>query len=453
MEKLFGTDGIRGVANQHPMTPEMALKTGRAVAAYFLNRSNSKRRKIIIGKDTRLSGDMLESALAAGISAMGVDVYLAGVLPTPGIARLAADMGFIAGIVISASHNPYYDNGIKLFKADGFKLSDDQEREIERLIHDGNLKENAPSGSGIGRIFPMEDAADRYLSFLVDTKDAAADFSRFSVVLDCANGATYQVASRLFEAFGAAVATCFNTPDGENINANCGSQHPETLAQTVVDRRADVGLAFDGDGDRLIVVDETGAVLSGDQIIAVCAKHMKSRGTLKGNRVVSTVMSNMGFKQALRKMGIEHRESQVGDRYVMEEMQACGAVLGGEDSGHIIFLDDHSTGDGLLAATRLLTAMADDSRPLSRLAGVMTVFPQVLINVDVGSKPELETLPEVVAAISESEQRIGTQGRVLVRYSGTQPQCRVMVESSEMGGANEACARIADAIRKCIGKQ
>jgi phosphoglucosamine mutase len=450
MKKLFGTDGIRGRANVYPMTPETALKTGRAVAGFFKGESAGQS-KIIIGKDTRISGDMLENALAAGICSMGMDVYLTGVLPTPGIAYLTAKMDFAAGIVVSASHNPYFDNGIKLFNQDGFKLSDNQEQNIENLILDQKLNRSVPQDSKIGRIQPIFDAVDRYVGFLSSTITDKAELRRFSIVLDCANGATYQAAPKLFESVGLKVHTLFNSPDGININAGCGSQHPEALAKEVVAQKANIGLAFDGDGDRLIAVDETGSVLSGDQILTICAHHMKKKGLLTGNQVVSTVMSNMGFKQALAKLKIDHEETKVGDRHVMEKMRATGAVLGGEDSGHLIFLNHHSTGDGLLAALRLLSALAEDNRPLSKLSQLMKVFPQVLINVDVNSKPDLTTLPAVANAILKAKVRLGDKGRVLVRYSGTQPQCRVMVEGLKMETAQAECRSISDVIKKAIG--
>jgi phosphoglucosamine mutase len=308
-----------------------------------------------------------------------------------------------------------------------------------------------PQDSKIGRIQPIFDAVDRYVGFLSSTITDKAELRRFSIVLDCANGATYQAAPKLFESVGLKVHTLFNSPDGININAKCGSQHPEALAKEVVAQKANIGLAFDGDGDRLIAVDETGSVLSGDQILTICAHHMKKKGLLTGNQVVSTVMSNMGFKQALAKLKIDHEETKVGDRHVMEKMRATGAVLGGEDSGHLIFLNHHSTGDGLLAALRLLSALAEDNRPLSKLSQLMKVFPQVLINVDVNSKPDLTTLPAVANAILKAKVRLGDKGRVLVRYSGTQPQCRVMVEGPKMETAQAECRSISDVIKKAIG--
>jgi phosphoglucosamine mutase len=449
MQKLFGTDGIRGRANSYPMTPEMALKTGRAVASYF-SKNVSASGQVLIGKDTRISGDMLETALAAGICSMGMDVHLTGILPTPGVAYLTAEMNFAAGIVISASHNPYDDNGIKLFNQDGFKLSDSQERQIEGLILSDHWDQPPEQTETIGRVHFMPDAVDNYVKFLAATLNSTK-LQPFKVVLDCANGATYQTAPKLFEAVGLTVHTLFNLPNGKNINAQCGSQHPEELARKVAALNADVGLAFDGDGDRLIAVDETGVILSGDQILAICAHHLKAKGRLSGNKVVSTVMSNMGFKQALAKMNIDHKATKVGDRYVMEEMLASGAILGGEDSGHLIFLDHHSTGDGILAALRLLLAMSDVKRPLSQLSQLMTVFPQVLINVDVKSKPDLTTIKAVTDAITSSEKRLGSEGRVLVRYSGTQPQCRVMVEAPSMETAQIECQYMADVIKNVIG--
>jgi phosphoglucosamine mutase len=422
------------------------------VASYF-SKNSGNQAKIIIGKDTRISGDMIEAALTAGICSMGMDVHLAGILPTPGIAYLTAEMNFAAGIVISASHNPYYDNGIKLFNQDGFKLSDNQERQIEDLIFDDKLEQGTAQNTEIGQVQYILDAVDQYVDFLASPLNNVNNdkLNQLKVVLDCANGATYHTAPKLFESLGLKVHTLFNIPDGKNINAQCGSQHPEELACKVISLKADVGLAFDGDGDRLIAVDENGSVLSGDQILTICAHHMKKKGVLSGNHVVSTIMSNMGFKQALSKMDIGHITTQVGDRYVMEEMLASGAVLGGEDSGHLIFLDHHSTGDGLLAALRLLLAMSEANQPLSKLSQLMTVYPQVLINVDVKSKPDLNTIKAVTDAISSAEKRLGSEGRILVRYSGTQPQCRVMVEAPEMEMAQTECHSISEVIKNAIG--
>jgi len=449
MGKLFGTDGIRGIANVYPMTIETALAVGKAVAAYFKNGSVHSAKHLVIGQDTRLSGDMLAQAVAAGACAVGADVHMVGVLPTPGIAYLASKTNALAGVVISASHNPYEDNGIKLFGGNGYKLADEVEEKIESLIFSSNNGWLA-SSKAIGRLRTVADANSQYLAFLQAT-GTCHDFRNLTIVLDCAHGATYQVAPELFSRLGCNVVSLYCAPDGININEQCGSQHPEHLARAVVTHGADVGLAFDGDGDRLIAVDETGGVLSGDQILAICACDLKQRGALKNNLVVSTVMSNMGFRLALRNMGIHHHTTPVGDRYVMERMLTEGAVLGGEDSGHIIFNDVHTTGDGLLAALRLLNAKLSAHKPLSDMAKVMTVFPQKLVNVDVKEKPDLATIPEIVQAIARVENELGGKGRVLVRYSGTQNKCRIMVEGPTKAQTDILCDQIATVIHRTIG--
>jgi phosphoglucosamine mutase len=451
MKKLFGTDGIRGVANQHPMTAEMALQVGRAVVSYFAAAGHAPR--IVVGKDTRLSGDMLEAAIVAGICAAGGHAYLTGVLPTPGIAFGTAALKAAAGIVISASHNPYQDNGLKIFKGDGYKLSDETEVEIEKMI----LAENSPApkldSSKLGTVHHHRNAQADYIGFLKSTLSADEPFQGLRIVLDCANGATYQVAPLLFAKLGAEVESMAVQPDGMNINDACGSQHPEALIQRVLGSGADIGLAFDGDGDRLIAVDETGRVLTGDHILAICARDMKQRGVLKNNLVVSTVMSNLGFGMALKQMRISHEVAQVGDRYVMQRMIACGAVLGGEDSGHMIFADHHTTGDGMLTALKLIEAMQNGHQPLSRLCTIMSVYPQILINVAVDTKPEIETVPEIVTAIRSAEAKLGDKGRVLVRYSGTQSLCRVMVEGPAEDETRRICKQIADIIKNSIGSE
>lgn len=448
MGKLFGTDGIRGVAAQYPMDIETAMAVGKAVAFHFKGSQQSKPR-IVIGQDTRVSGDMIAQAVAAGVCSVGVDVSLLGILPTPGIAHMAKNTGAIGAIVISASHNPYEDNGIKVFDGEGYKLSDDAEAKIETLVLGGDQAQ-AASTDGIGRVRGVEAPCDRYIDFL-KTAANQPNLSVLKIALDCANGATYEVAPALFEQLGAHVIPLFCSPDGTNINAGCGSQHPETLAQTVVDQKADIGLAFDGDGDRLIAVDETGRVLTGDQIMAICAKDLMRKRKLKNNLVVSTVMSNMGLGAALKEMGVKLSASQVGDRHVMEMMKAQGAIFGGEDSGHLIFLDVHTTGDGIMAGLRLLDAMRSAQQPLSKLANVMTVFPQELINVNVSSKPELNNLSGVIEIIDEVERKLGDRGRVLVRYSGTQNMCRVMVEGPTKEETEAYCQQIADKIKESIG--
>jgi len=446
MGELFGTDGVRGVANEYPMTAEMALNIGRATAHLFKRKGHTPR--IIIGKDTRISGYMLENALVAGICSMGVNALLVGPLPTPGIAFTTNSMRADAGIVISASHNPFQDNGIKIFSHEGLKLPDEKELEIEKLIFSNKMHTLHPSHNELGKASRIDDARGRYIVFLKNTFPKEHTLEGTKVVLDCAHGATYRVAPDTFFELGADVTSLFDEPNGENINAQCGSQHPETLAEEVIKAKADVGFAFDGDGDRCIAVDEKGVVLTGDQIMAICAKEMKKEGTLNNNLVVCTVMSNIGFSIALKELGIEQEATQVGDRYVLEEMQAKGSVIGGEESGHIIFLNHHTTGDGIITALQVLAAMKKSQRPLSELAQVMKVFPQKLINVDVKSKPELSTIPEIQHVIEGVEGELGDKGRVLVRYSGTQNMCRVMVEGPSDEETEKYCRQIVGVIQK-----
>jgi phosphoglucosamine mutase len=450
MKQLFGTDGIRGVANAYPMTVEMAVRTGRAVASFFgLAAENPS---IIVGRDTRLSGDMLESAIVAGICSSGANAYLTGVLPTPGVAFATSSFKANAGIVISASHNPYYDNGIKIFKGDGRKLCDEDEAEIEKRILDDTRCVQNRDLRELGTVRNLYHAGIDYRTFLKDTLRAEQPFKGLKIALDCSNGATYRIAPDLFSELGAVVFPLSIQPNGININDHCGSEHPEKLIEAVVVKNADVGLAFDGDGDRLIAVDETGKVLSGDPILAICAKAMKQKGTLKNNLVISTVMSNMGLGVALERLGIEHKTSQVGDRYVVEQMIASGAVLGGEDSGHMIFFDHHGTGDGMLTALKLLEAMLSEKKPLSELSAIMKVYPQVLVNVKVNAKPNIETVPEIMDAIRYVESKLGDKGRVLVRYSGTQPFCRVMVEGPDETDTRSYCHQLSDIIDNIIGE-
>jgi len=449
MGKLFGTDGVRGVANEYPMTAEMALNIGRATAHLFKRKGHAP--KILIGKDTRLSGYMFENALVSGICSMGVDAILVGVIPTPGIAFLTSSMRVDAGIVISASHNPFQDNGIKIFSDDGFKLPDEKELAIEEMIFANNMQKLHPSPSELGKAYRMDDARGRYIVFLKHSFPREFTLEGTKVVLDCANGATYRVAPDTFFELGAEVTTLFDDPDGKNINVKCGSQHPETLAAEVLKKGADVGFAFDGDGDRLIAVDEKGAVLTGDQIIAVCANVMKKEGSLTNNLVVRTVMSNIGLSVALKNMQVDSVMTKVGDRYVLEEMQAKGGAIGGEESGHIIFLQHHTTGDGILTALQVLSAMKKEGKPLSELAKIMHVFPQSLINVDTKSRPEISTVPEIVSVIKAVEQKLGDKGRVLIRYSGTQNMCRVMVEGPTKEETLEYCKQIADVVRTKLG--
>ncbi|MBN1270417.1 MAG: phosphoglucosamine mutase [Kiritimatiellae bacterium] len=451
MTRLFGTDGVRGVANVPPMTAEMALEIGRATAYTCKQHDKKHRHTVIIGKDTRVSGYMLESALTAGITSMGVDVWLVGPLPTPGIAFITCSMRADAGLVISASHNPYQDNGIKIFSRDGYKLPDAAEDEIEKLITSGKIRDIRPTADNIGKARRIDDALGRYIVFCKNTFPANEDLAGLKIVLDCANGATYRVAPTIFWEMGADVIAIHNEPDGVNINEKCGSQHTEDLRAKVREVGADVGLAFDGDGDRLIAVDETGQELTGDCIMAICAKLYKERGWLKNNLVVSTVMSNFGLGLALKEMGIEHGVSQVGDRYVLEMMKEKGSVLGGEESGHMIFLNHHTTGDGIVSALQLLAAVRHYNQPLSRLATVMTPSPQKMKNVEVKQKPPLAEISELQAAVREAEAELAGKGRVLIRYSGTQPMCRVMVEGPTEEMTARLCESLAGMVKKCIG--
>lgn len=449
MGKLFGTDGIRGEANRYPMDSAVAFSVGQAITHVL--RKSDRRTRVIIGKDTRISGYMLESSLEAGITSMGGDPYLVGVLPTPGIAFATFSMRADAGIVISASHNPFQDNGIKIFGGGGYKLSDDLEAVLENLVLGGQLPKLVPGVADMGQAYRLHDMHGRYIVFLKNTFPRDLSLEGVKVVLDTANGATYKVAPELFWELGAKVETIHNNPNGLNINDNCGSQHTADLRKRVVETGAAVGLAFDGDGDRLIAVDEKGREITGDQILLACALMLKEQGRLKNDLVVSTVMSNMGLRVACRKYGFQHHASKVGDRYVLEDMQRLGSVLGGEDSGHMIFLDHHTTGDGILTALQLLSAMIRAGKPLSELAAQMDVYPQKLINVDVSRKPDLATVPEVAEVIRHVESQLQDEGRVLVRYSGTQNMCRVMVEGPSVELTERYCTVIADELRKALG--
>ncbi|RJP96357.1 MAG: phosphoglucosamine mutase [Desulfobacteraceae bacterium] len=445
---LFGTDGIRGVANQYPITPELMIKLGRAIVDCLPVGSE---KKIIIGKDPRISGDMIESAIAAGICSANGNVFFAGVIPTPAIAHLTVAGGYDAGIVISASHNPYYDNGVKIFNHQGFKLSDDLEQTIEDKVLDETLLSNNSISNNIGLASHLCDAASEYIRFLKNALPPGCSFAGLKVVMDCSNGAASHIAPQVFIDLGAEVDVIFATPDGRNINDDCGSQHTETLQERVVQQKAHIGLAFDGDADRLIAVDEQGHKVTGDQILAVCAKYFKENGRLKNNIVVSTVMSNVGLHQALKEMNIQHVIADVGDRYVIEKMMEHHAVIGGEDSGHMIFLDHHSSGDGILTAIRLMEVMQNTSRSLSDLVDVMQVYPQVLLNINVREMVDIGSVPEITGIIQKVERQLGDQGRVLVRYSGTQPLCRVMVEGPDTGDTHRFCRDIADVIQEKLG--
>ncbi|MBW2703731.1 MAG: phosphoglucosamine mutase [Deltaproteobacteria bacterium] len=446
MRRIFGTDGIRGVANVHPMTSETALRLGRAVA--YLFRKGSRRPRVLIGKDTRLSGYMLETAMASGICSMGVDVLLVGPLPTPGIALLTQAMRADAGVVISASHNPFQDNGIKIFAGDGFKLPDETEERIEQLMVENIIDHHRPTANAVGKAFRIDDAVGRYVVSLkhVLPKDLTLDGVR--IVVDCANGAGYRVAPAVFEELGAKVFLLNVKPDGRNINRRCGSLHPEVITQAVRRHKADLGIALDGDADRVVMVGEKGDILNGDHMLAICAKNMLGQKQLRKKTVVATVMSNLGLEKSLVDMGVRLLRTQVGDRYVVEAMRKGGYNLGGEQSGHLVFLDHTTTGDGVVAALMTLSVMLREGKTLSELAKVMTAVPQVIVNRKVENKRPIQDLPAVQRAIVSVEKACKDKGRVLVRYSGTENKVRVMVE-----GENEktimAWARdIADAFGK-----
>ena len=443
MSRLFGTDGVRGVANSQ-LTPSLAFRLGQA-GAYVLSKEHPHSR-IVIGKDTRISGDMLEAALIAGICSVGADVLRVGVLPTPGIALLTRTLDVSAGVVISASHNPVQDNGIKFFDSTGYKLPDAIEDEIESIVDSEDKPWQIPVGGEIGRVIEVNDAGLRYKEFL---KSTVGRLDGIKVVLDCANGAASFVGPEVLQEIGVEVISICNTPDGVNINDCCGSTHPDQLQRAVLEQGADLGLAMDGDADRLIVVDERGTILDGDFIMLICALAQKAKGTLAQNAVVITVMSNLGLHLALKKAEISIYETQVGDRYVMEELIKTGAKLGGEQSGHIIFLDSNTTGDGLLTALQLLAVVKERQLPLSQLASQMQRLPQVLLNTKVQHKDSLMKDERVLAKVHEAEEFLNGTGRVLVRPSGTEPLIRVMVEGPDQQKLKELAQGVIDIISQC----
>jgi phosphoglucosamine mutase len=447
-ERLFGTDGVRGTANVHPMTAELALQLGQAVAHVF--RGGSGKHRIVIGKDTRLSGYMFEDALAAGICSMGVNVIQVGPIPTPAMAFLTADMRCDAGVMISASHNPYQDNGIKFFAHDGFKLPDEVEDQIERLISSGDLTRLRSAPDRIGQARRIEDAQGRYVVMLKKTLPLELRLDGLRVVLDCANGAAYRVGPTVLEELGAELFTIGVEPNGRNINDGLGSQHPEKLIEKVRELRADVGIAVDGDADRVVLVCEKGRVVDGDATLALCARDLAERGGLAGRAVVATVMSNLGLERALAEIGVDLVRTQVGDRYVVEEMRRHGYNLGGEQSGHVIFLDHNRTGDGLLTALQVLAIMRRKNRPLSELASGIERFPQVLVNVAVAQKRPLDSLPEFTQQLRQVERALGDRGRVLIRYSGTEAKARVMVEGENEAHVSALANELADALKRAL---
>jgi phosphoglucosamine mutase len=429
MGKIFGTDGVRGVANVYPMTTEMAMQLGRGVAYVFKN--DKRRHKIVIGKDTRLSGYMIENAIASGICSMGVDVLLVGPLPTPGIAFITSSMRADAGVVISASHNPFQDNGIKFFSRDGFKLDDEIEDRIEELIFSNDIDHLRPTAEEVGKAFRVDDAVGRYVVFLKNTFSRDLTLEGMKIAMDCANGAAYKVAPAVFEELGANLVLTGVKPNGYNINQDCGSVYPQVTAELVKESGAQLGIAFDGDADRLICVDEKGTVVDGDQLMAIFASRMLKDQTLKHSTLVTTVMSNMGLEMALKSMGGEIVRTAVGDRYVVERMLVDGYNLGGEQSGHIIFLDHNTTGDGILTALQLLEVMVAEDKPLSELATIMERFPQHLVNVRVKERKPLEDFPEIIRTVEQVKEKLGSEGRLLIRPSGTEPVIRVMIEGKD----------------------
>ena len=447
--RLFGTDGIRGVANADPMTGEIAMQLGRAIAHIF--KDVKGRHRIVVGKDTRLSGYMLETALASGVCSMGADVMLVGPLPTPGIAFITTSMRANAGVVISASHNPYYDNGIKIFSQDGFKLPDEIEHRIEELILSNHLHSLRPTAKAVGKAHRIDDAVGRYVVFLKNTFPNHLMLDGLRIALDCANGAAYRVAPTVFEELGAEVITIGAEPDGENINEKCGSLHPEVVSRLVLEKGADIGIALDGDGDRIIFVDRKGKQVDGDYILAICALQLLSENRLKKGTLVTTVMSNMGLDKAVQNAGGKVVRTQVGDRYVVEEMVRGDFNLGGEQSGHTIFLDYNTTCDGVLTALQVLAIMKQKERPLDELAKVMEPLPQVLYNVKVKEKRNLSDFEEIERKIREIEKMLGQSGRILIRYSGTEPLLRIMVEGEDETKLRGFTEDLVQLVKKYIG--
>ncbi|WP_027722617.1 phosphoglucosamine mutase [Maridesulfovibrio zosterae] len=444
-KRLFGTDGLRGQVNIFPMTAEIALRLGLAAGSYF--RNGKQRHKVIIGKDTRLSGYVFEYALTAGLCAMGMDVFQVGPMPTPAVSFLTRNMRADIGIVISASHNPFMDNGIKFFDSQGFKLPDSAEDEISAMVLSKDDNWDYPQAENVGRAFKIEDARGRYIVYLKYSFPQDMTLNGVKIVLDCANGATYSL-GHMFEELGAEVVRIGDKPNGLNINDKCGSLYPEVMGQRVVEENADIGIALDGDGDRLIVVDEKGQVLDGDQIMALCAADLMDRGKLAKNMLVSTVMSNMALENFMKERGGTMLRTPVGDRYVVEAMRREGAVLGGEQSGHLIFREYSTTGDGLLAALQLLRILCTKNRPLSELSGILELYPQKLQNVHVKRKVPFEEVPAVQKALKQVEQDLSGKGRVLLRYSGTESVARVMVEAQDSAKVELYTSELAEVLEK-----
>lgn len=445
MKKLFGTDGVRGKTNRGAMIPETALQLGRA-AAYIFKKDNHRKHRVVIGKDTRLSGYLLESALTSGICSMGVDVLLVGPVPTPAIAFITRSLRADAGVVISGSHNRFDDNGIKFFSSEGMKLPDATEKKIEKAMYSGVLDNIRPTGGDIGKAHRVFDVEGRYIEFVKNSLPKGMDFAGMKVVIDCANGAAYKVSPSVLSELGANIIPIGDRPNGVNINLNCGSLHPEVIQKEVLAHGADIGIAHDGDADRVVLVSDKGDIIDGDFIMAIAAKHMKKKKMLSNDTVVATVMSNLGLEIAMEQSGIKLLRTNVGDRYVLEEMVRGNYNLGGEQSGHIIFLDYNTTGDGLISALQILSLMQETGKPLSELATCMTRYPQVIKNIPVKEKTELNKIPNMDKAVSAVEKTLGKKGRCLIRYSGTEPLLRIMIEGEDQAQINKMAENLADVV-------
>ncbi|HEY2801021.1 MAG TPA: phosphoglucosamine mutase [Chthoniobacterales bacterium] len=456
-KKIFGTDGVRGVANVEPVTAETALKLGRAAAHVFTQLNPREhaaglRPKIVLGKDTRLSGYMLENALVAGITSLGVDVLLIGPLPTPGVAYITRSLRADAGIVLSASHNSYEDNGIKFFRHDGYKLDDEVERQIEELVFTGEIDSVRPTAKKIGRATRIDDALGRYVEFAKASFPRGLSLEKLRIALDVANGAGYKSTPCILRELGAEITVAHNQPNGTNINAGCGSTHPEEIQRLVRQSGASVGISNDGDADRVLLCDEDGAIIDGDEILAIASVDLLRRAQLAKNTLVATVMSNFGLEEALAPHGGKVIRTSVGDRYVLEEMVRRDLNLGGEQSGHIIFRDFTTTGDGIISALQILRIMQETGKSLGELKKCLTKYPQAQRNLRVKAKPALETLPDVTKLVRETEKQLGEQGRVLLRYSGTEPKIRLLIEGRELTQIDHQADRIAEALAQAIGE-
>ena len=454
--KLFGTDGVRGVANIDPVTAETALKLGRAAAHIFSNSGGypnhtGDRRKIVIGKDTRLSGYMLENAMVAGITSLGVDALVIGPLPTPGVAFITRSLRADAGIVLSASHNPYADNGIKFFRHDGYKLDDKVEKEIENLVFNGEIENIRPTATKIGKATRIDDALGRYVEFAKQSFPRGRTLESLRIAVDCANGAAYKSTPCILRELGADVSIRHNAPNGTNINANCGSTHPDQIQHFVKEIHADIGITHDGDADRVLLCDENGELVDGDEIMVIAAIDFLKNNRLDGNTLVATIMSNYGLDESLAAAGGKVLRTNVGDRYVIEAMLRDGHNVGGEQSGHMIFRDYATTGDGIVSALQILRIMTETGKPLSELKKVLKKYPQAQRNLKVRDKPDLESLTDVQALLKEVEQKLNGKGRVLLRYSGTEPKIRLLIEGRDQAEINTQADRISAALQERIG--